>query len=120
MSAHHGCQPDPAGKVDILAAMNGRDSHRATAAAPPRVLASRGAAGTSPALMPPPRHAIDLATLFGRSTPIRAGQHGKPHSEQCLLAGDFGFAVLLAVDLVTIGRRKHPGAFVVTFVTCEA
>ena len=41
--------------LDILLAMNDRDSYRAAHAAPWWVLASQAAAGTSPALMPPPR-----------------------------------------------------------------
>src|SRR5665213_3399594 len=41
--------------IDILPAMNDRDSYRATHAAPWWVLASKAAAGTSPPLMPPPR-----------------------------------------------------------------
>src|ERR1035437_10662173 len=39
----------------VIPASNDRDSLRATTAAPRRVLASRAAAGTSPALTPPPR-----------------------------------------------------------------
>ncbi len=54
--------------VDVLPAINDRDSHRVTRAALRRVLASPAAAGTSPALTPPPRafmvSSSPVATIF--------------------------------------------------------
>src|SRR5674476_612398 len=57
-----------------LAAINDRESCRATAAAPRRVLASQAAAGTSPALAPPPRNIHGLR------------QPGGDHVQRCAAA----------------------------------
>src|SRR5665647_2542274 len=53
--SHRRRRRSTAGTIDILPAMNDRDSYRATHEAPWWVLASQAAAGTSPSLTPPPR-----------------------------------------------------------------
>jgi hypothetical protein len=50
----------------------------------------------------------------GHQQPVADGVAG------CLLAGDLGFPVQSAVDLVTIGRRENLRGFVGSGVACEA
>jgi hypothetical protein len=104
-------------QIDILPAMNDRDSYRAAHPAPWWVLASQAAAGTSPPLMPPPRalrvSASPAATMRPSTRMFLAAFRSRswvmPHSVQVhvIAMSEVAAGVL---DREALGRNQTQGS----------